>query len=118
MSALERAVCDRVIEARRELQISQSQLAHVLNTHIRTVKRWERYQCKPRRLKRLLLGKLSQYVKDHGMEAFRQRFLREEGRYNKPGPAERLGELWFDSQLRPRPTTEAGDHGTPLLAPV
>jgi hypothetical protein len=112
MSASERAVCDWVIETRRDWQISQSQLAHLLNTNIRTIKRWERYECKPTRRQRMWLGRLSEYVKDHGLEAFRQRFLQdEEGRYHMPGPAGRLGELRFDAQLRPRPLAQPGGLG-------
>jgi hypothetical protein len=100
MLPLERAVCDQVKEIRRELQLSQTQLARLLNTSVRTIKRWERYVCKPRRHQRQWLWTLSEYVKNHGPEALRARFLQgEEGRYRKPGPAARLAENVFDSTV-------------------
>ena len=112
MTAAERAVCDWVKNTREELQISQSQLAHLLNTDVRSVKRWEGYKCKPRRHLRQWMWTFSEFVKNHGAEAARKRFLRdEEGRYNQPGPAGRLGELLFDTQLRPKPSTEPGGEG-------
>jgi len=112
MSALEQAVCALVRKNRRELQISQSQLARLLNTNVRSIKRWERNQCKPTRRQRLLLWRLSDFAKNHGLEAFRARFMQdEEPRYSQPGPAGRLGELLFDSYARPRPTGQPGGLG-------
>lgn len=112
MSGLEREACHRVIELRRELQISQSQLARLLNVNIRTVKRWERYQCKPQRRQRQWLWRLSDYAKNYGLEAFRVRFLRdEEPRYHQSGPAGRLGTLLFDTELKLRPTGGAAGLG-------
>jgi len=108
----ERAVCDWVKQTRAELQISQSQFARLLNTDVRTVKRWESYQCKPRRHQRHWLWTFSEFVKNHGAEAARKRYLQdEEPRFEKPGPAGRLGELLFDSQLRPKPSTVLGGQG-------
>jgi DNA-binding transcriptional regulator YiaG len=112
MTALEQAICALVRETRRELQISQSQLARLLNTTVRSIKRWERNQCKPTRGQRLLLWRLSDFAKNNGLEAFRARFMQdEEPRYNQPGPAGRLGELLFDSYARPRPTGQPGGLG-------
>jgi len=65
-----------------------------VNTTVRTVKRWEAHECKPTQRQRQFLGTLAEYVQTNGLSAFMDRFVREEPRYHKPGPADA-----FDSRV-------------------
>ena len=99
LSEWEHRICDRVTQLRCEWKLSQLQLARLLNTTVRSVKRWEAHRCKPTERQRQLLGSLLEYVKTNGLTAFMGRFVREEPRYRKPGPADRSAENAFDSKV-------------------
>jgi hypothetical protein len=46
-----------------------------------------------------LLERFKWYVEAKGLQAFHDRFIREEPRYHKSGPADRLAENAFDSRV-------------------
>lgn len=95
----EHQICDGVKQARRELELSQLQLARVLNTTVRSVKRWEAHKCKPAARQRQFLDLLVKYADENGLPAFIERYVREEPRYQKSGPASSLAENSFDSRV-------------------
>ncbi len=92
-------VCDLVIRLRQEWELSQTQFARLCNVSLRTVKRWEAHGGRPMERTRTLLGIFVKNVERHGLEAFRERYVREEPRYHKSGPAHRLAENAFDSRV-------------------
>jgi len=92
-------VCDLVVRLRREWGLSQAQFARLLNVSLRTVKRWEAHRGRPMARTREFLGIFVQHVDRHGLAAFRERYVREEPRYHKSGPAHCLAENAFDSRV-------------------
>ena len=99
LSAAEHQICSEVGRLRVEWALSQSQFARLLNTSVRTVKRWESHSHKPTPDVRIILASFQDYIAAHGLDAFRERFVREEPRRGKPGPAERLIDLAFDARV-------------------
>jgi DNA-binding transcriptional regulator YiaG len=95
----EHKICDRVKQFRRDCSLSQLQLARVLNTSLRSVKRWEAHKGKPTERRRKFLGFLVKYVAENGLPAFIGRYVREEPRYQKSGPASSLAENSLDSRV-------------------
>jgi DNA-binding transcriptional regulator YiaG len=95
----EHRICDRVKQFRRDCGLSQLQLARVLNTSLRSVKRWEAHQGKPTERQRQFLGFLVKCVEENGLPAFIERYVREEPRYHKSGPASSIAENAFDSGI-------------------
>jgi len=92
-------LCEEVKQLRRQLGISQTQLARLCNVGLRTVKGWEAHRGIPRACARILLERFRWYVEAKGLQAFHQRYVCEEPRYHKSGPAERLAENAFDSRV-------------------
>ena len=119
LSAAEHQICAAVARLRVEWALSQSQFVRLLNTAVRTVKRWESHSHKPTPEVRIILASFQDYIAAHGLEAFRERFVREEPRRGKPGPAERLIDLAFDAWVAgpvhrldpPAATSEGGGRG-------
>ncbi len=99
LSEAEHRICDQVASFRRECGLSQLQLARILNTSVREVKRWENHECKPANSKREFLGILVKFVEVNGLPVFLERFVRETPRYRRSGPADRLVENAFDSRV-------------------
>jgi DNA-binding transcriptional regulator YiaG len=99
MTAWDYKLCEEVKQLRRQLGISQAQLARLCNASLRSVKRWEAHQGKPLARTRTLLERFRRYVEANGLRAFHQRYLRDEPRYHKPGPADRLAENAFDTRV-------------------
>ena len=99
MTAWGHQLCEEVKQLRRQLGISQTQLARLGNVGLRTVKGWEAHRGKPLARTRTLLEHFRRYVEAKGLQAFHQRYVREEPRYHKSGPADRLAENAFDSRV-------------------
>lgn len=82
-----------IVSLRRKLRISQAQLASLLMTDRRTVRRWEAQETVPNARQQWFLQLLGQYVAVHGVRAFSSRFMSASGRYSKPGrPAYRASD--------------------------
>jgi DNA-binding transcriptional regulator YiaG len=82
MTAWGHELCEEVKQLRRQLGISQAQLARLCNVSLRSVKRWEAYQGKPLARTRRLLEHFRRYVEAKGLYSFRQGYLCEEPRYH------------------------------------
>jgi len=85
VSTDERRSCRAMAAARRKWKLSQKQFAGLFFTSPPTVERWESRQFSPSLHQQWLLGLLASYAREHGMAAFRRRFVRQPPRYGKRG---------------------------------
>jgi hypothetical protein len=99
LSPIEHAICSAVVGLRASWGISQSQFARMLSVSVRMVKRWEAHRCKPTQDVREWLGYCQDFIAGRGLDEFRERFVREEPRRGKSGPAQTRLDLDFDARL-------------------
>jgi len=70
---------------RKRWGLSQSQLARLLMTNRREIRRWEGGEDVPEPHQQWFLQLFVEYVRTNGLRAFRRRFMREAPRYGKVG---------------------------------
>jgi transcriptional regulator with XRE-family HTH domain len=75
----------QIVRLRQKLGLSQAQLASLLMTEARTVRRWEAQETIPTDRQLWFLQLLGQYAATHGVRAFSSRFTCGPGRYSQPG---------------------------------
>lgn len=86
-------IAREIVRLRRKLHLSQAQLASLLMTDRRAVRRWEAQEMSPNARQQWFLQLLGQYAAVHGISAFTSRFVSGRGRYSTPGrPAHRASD--------------------------
>jgi hypothetical protein len=78
--------------------------ARLGNVSLRSVKGWEAHRAKPLARTRTLLERFRWYVEAKGVQAFHDRYVREQPRYHRSGPADRLAENAFERVAADNPS--------------